>query len=92
MNDEEISFSNLPNTACFKLMTVLTFIWSVAFTISIGSYMLLGPTLVAHLAILIAVFFTADIFRRTRSANVHHCDAMRNPRDGTALYDDMWGA
>jgi hypothetical protein len=92
MNDDRNPLSALPKTTRFQIMTMLSFMWSVVFTISIGSYMLFGPTVVAHLAILVGVFFTADIFRRAKSPSIHHRDAMRDPRDGTALYDDLWGA
>lgn len=91
MDDEHNAFSNLPKTTRFQMMTVLAFIWSVAFSFAIGSYMLFGPTLIAHLAVLIALFFTADVFRKARTGRIHHRDVMRNPRDGTALHDDLWG-
>jgi len=92
MNDDRNAMSVLPKTTRFQIMTALAFMWSVVFTVSVGSYMLFGPTVIAHLAILGAIFFTADIFRRAKSRASHHRDAMRNPRDGTALYDDVWGS
>ena len=45
-----------------------------------------------HMAVLIAIFFTADIFRRARAQGLSHRDAMRNRGDRTVLYDDVWGA
>ena len=45
-----------------------------------------------HAAVLIAIFFTSDIFRRARAQGLSHRDAMRNRGDGTVLYDDVWGA
>lgn len=92
MNDDRNPLSPLPKTTRFQIMTALAFMWSVVFTISIGAYILFAPMVIAHLAILIGVLFTADIFRRATSRTVHHRDSMRDPRDGTALHDDMWGA
>lgn len=41
---------------------------------------------------LLVLFPTAGVFRRTRYRAVSHRDAMRDPRDATVLYDDIWGA
>ena len=92
MNDEQNAFSSLPKKTRFQIMTTLSFMWSAVFTVSIGSHMLFGPSVIAHVAVLLAIFFTADIFRRARGHAFHHRDAMRDPRDGTARYDDLWGA
>ena len=92
MNVDKNPLSNLPKTTGFQIMTVLSFMWSIIFTMSIGSYMLFGPTVIAHVLVLIGIFFTADIFRRAGGKAMTHRDAMRNKKDGTALYDDVWGA
>jgi hypothetical protein len=92
MNDDRNPLSTLPKTTRFQIMTALSFLWSALFTVSIGAYMLFGPTVIAHLAVLVGIFFTADIFRRANDRTMHHRDAMRNPEDGTARYDDLWGA
>lgn len=87
----------LPKMVRFQYMSILAFMWSAVFTIWTGWMFVFGPSVVAHLLILVAMFFTADVFRRaqnrSRAAVVpHHRDAMRNPKDGTVLYDDLWGA
>jgi len=92
MDDEQNAFASLPKITRFQIMTVLSLMWSVVFTVFIGSHVLFGPTMIAHLFVLVAVFFTADIFRRGRQSTLHHRDAMRNKRDGTTMYDDIWGA
>ena len=92
MNEERNAFSRLPKTTRFQLMTVLAVFWSAVFTISFSAYHYFGATVVAHVAVLLAVFFTADVFRRTREGRFHHRDAMRRASDGTARYDDLWGA
>jgi len=53
---------NLPRVVSFQLMTILSYMWSVVFTISIGSYFALWPTILGHTAILVGVFFTGSVF------------------------------
>ena len=36
--------------------------------------------------------FLLGVFRRAGHRTVSHRDAMRDPRDATVLYDDIWGA
>ncbi|MEQ9642060.1 MAG: hypothetical protein RIM84_18700 [Alphaproteobacteria bacterium] len=91
--DENLNpLSRLPKMVRFQYMMILSFMWSTVFTLWIGSAMVLGPTVIGHVAVLIAVFFTADVFRRARAQAGHHRDRMRDGRDGTVLYDDVWGA
>ncbi len=91
MDHEKNPLSALPKMVRFQVMMALSFMWSSVFTIWVGSVMVLGPSVLAHVMVLIAVFFTADVFRRAQAQAVGHRDAMRDPRDGTVLYDDVWG-
>ena len=52
----------LPRIVSFQLMTILAYMWSVVFTISIGSYFALWPTILGHTAVLVGVFFTGSVF------------------------------
>ena len=92
MDDEQNAFALLPKITRFQIMTVLSLMWSAVFTAYVGSYLIFGPTVIAHVVVLLAIFFTADIFRRAEKSTLHHRDAMRNERDGTAHHDDLWGA
>ena len=64
MDDQKNAFFLLPKTTRFQIMTVLSVMWSVVFTAFIGSHILFGPTVMAHMVVLLAIFFTADMFRR----------------------------
>jgi membrane protein YdbS with pleckstrin-like domain len=44
------------------IMTVLAWMWCIAFGITIGSVVFMGISMVAHVAILFMVFFTASVF------------------------------
>lgn len=81
----------LPKTVRFHYMMILAFMWCSIFTVWTGWIVMYGPSVLAHTLLLIGVFFTGDIFQRADKASLNHRDAMRNPKDGTALYDDLWG-
>ena len=57
----------LPKIVQFQFMTTLAFMWSFIFTMWIGSMQFFGPSAVAHMLVLIGVFFTAEIFKKARS-------------------------
>ena len=62
MNSDYNGIANLPNMVKFQLMIVLSFMWSIIFTLMIGSFLVLGPTIVLHIFFLIGVYFTSEIF------------------------------
>ena len=41
---------------------------------------------------LLGLLLSAELPRVARHRPVSHRDAMRDPRDATVLYDDIWGA
>ena len=41
---------------------------------------------------LLGLLLAGGVFRRARLQAASHRDAMRDPRDATVLYDDIWGA
>ena len=55
---------HLPKMVRFQFMTTLAFMWSFIFTMWIGSMAFFGPLAIAHMLVLIGVFFTADIFHK----------------------------
>ena len=56
----------LPKIVRFQFMTTLAFMWSFIFTMWIGSLSVFGPSAIAHTLVLIGVFFTAEIFRKSQ--------------------------
>jgi hypothetical protein len=91
MHPDRNPLRNLPRIVRFQYLLILSYIWSVVFTIWVGSTLVLGPTIAGHSVLLVAIFFTSGIFRHARSHAANHRDAMRDARDGTVLYDDLWG-
>ncbi len=66
MNSDNNGLSDLPNIVKFQLMTVLSFMWSIIFTLMVGSYLVLGPTLILHILFLLGIYFTSEVFRKVK--------------------------
>ena len=79
------------------------YVGSVILAMYIGAIALIGPSIAAHTILLIGIFFTAEIFRRsrrsvlktdvgsTRSGLLSYDMQFKDPADGGAMYDDVWG-
>lgn len=91
MDDEINPFNKLPKTVRFQLMTTLAYMWCTIFSLSIGSYVFFGTSVIFHTLFLIGVFFTADLFRRANKDRIDHRMAYRDKKDGGVMYDDIWG-
>ncbi|MEQ8665160.1 MAG: hypothetical protein RIC16_05490 [Rhodospirillales bacterium] len=92
MDESRNPLARLPKIVRFQLMSVLALMWSVVSCVWIGAVSLIGPSMAAHSILLVGVFFTADIFRRTnRHEILDHRSRFRDPSDGCARYDDLWG-
>ena len=66
MSPNKNPLKHLPKIVRFQFMTTLAFMWSFIFTMWIGTMAFFGPSAIAHLLILIGVFFTADVFRKAK--------------------------
>ena len=92
MDPKQNPLRALPKVVRFQYMLMLSYMWSTVFTVWVGSAMAFGWSVAGHTVLLVGLFFIADLFRRARAQAASHRDRMRNPRDNTVLYDDVWGA
>lgn len=76
----------------FQYMLILSDMLSTIFTMWVGSASTFGRSVAGHTVLLVGVFSTADVFRRARARVANHREVMRDPRDNTVFFDDMWGA
>ena len=67
MSSDNNGLASLPKIVKFQLMTLLSFMWSIIFTLMVGIYLVLGPTLLLHVLFLIGVYFTSDVFKKVKS-------------------------
>ena len=92
MDADSNGLFRLPKIVRFQLMTYLALMWSVVFCVWVGAVAMIGPSMAAHAILLVGVFFTADIFRRSASQeNLDHRERFKDPADGCTRYDDVWG-
>ena len=64
MDSRHNALSNLPVSTRFQLMSVLSWMWSVIFSLGIGSYYVFGLSVVFHILVLLGVFATYVVFER----------------------------
>ena len=67
MSSEINGLSELPNIVKFQLMILLSFMWSTVFTLMVGSYLVLGPSVLLHVLFLVGVFFTSTVYKNSKS-------------------------
>ena len=66
MNERLSPLKNYPLSTAHMMMQLLAWMWSVVFSIAIGSYLAFGITAIAHLAILGALFMTLAVFQNAQ--------------------------
>ena len=66
MRSEINGLSELPNMVKFLLMTLLSFMWSIVFNFMVGSYLVLGPSVLFHVLFLAGIFFTSDVYKQSK--------------------------
>ena len=88
MDADKNPLMRLPKTVRFQLMTYLSVMWCMIFTVWTGWLMTLGPSIFAHLIILVGIFYTHKIFKD--STKMTHRDQYKDS-DGGVKYDDIWG-
>ena len=89
MDSNNNPLRNLAPIHRFQIMTVLSLMWTCIFCAAAGLWMWYGEILAAHLLVALGVLITGITFR-TASQTASYRDYPSN--DGTARYDDVWGA
>ena len=83
MNAEYNPLRNLPKTYKFQVMTYLSVMWCMIFTVWTGWLMTLGPSIFAHLIILVGIFYTHKIFKD--STKMTHRDQYKDSDGGVDI-------
>ena len=89
MDAEKNPLSKLPKPQRFQLMTYLGIMWTTIFCFGIGYWAAYGYLVVLHVLVAFGAVVTGFTFSAARRKT--HRDVMKRA-DGTALYDDIWGA
>ncbi|QJB69466.1 hypothetical protein [Parasphingorhabdus halotolerans] len=90
MNPDSNPLNSLPRVQRFQIMAILSIMWSTIFSTALGSWFYYGELVVGHLAVLLGIFITAGVFKTSQQPLKTYRDHPRE--DGTARYDDVWGA
>jgi len=88
MDPERNPLRGLPKAQRFQIMAMLSFMWSVIFSVGIGTWAWFGELVGFHLLVLVGMFITGWTFG-TAKRSVPRERYVRH--DGTAAYDDIWG-
>ncbi len=81
-------FWKLPATVRFQVMIILSFMWSVIFSVGIGTWSYFGYSVLVHIPIVLGVVFTSWIFQKGQTKSPR--DLIKR-KDSTVMYDDVWG-
>ncbi len=76
MNSKVNPLSRLPRAVSFQIMVVLSWMWSVVFSVWAGSVLAFGASVGIHMILLVGIFFTAEVFRRARKNENESGDRM----------------
>lgn len=79
----------LPPAQRLQLMLFLSVMWTTIFCAVAGLWIWYEEFVIGHLLVCLGFLVTGDTFRKARRS-VTYRDFPR--KDGTARYDDVWGA
>ena len=83
------SLRNLPPAQRFQVMLFLSFMWTTAFCAALGAWLWFGSLMTLHLVLALAIALTGWTFRSANQVTTYRDHPLK---DGTARYDDVWGA
>ena len=89
MDSNRNPLRNLAPIRRFQIMVVLSLMWTCIFCAAAGLWFWYGEILAAHLLVALGALITGITFRTAGQAKSYRDHAAS---DGTARYDDVWGA
>lgn len=89
MDSESNPLKNLAPIRRFQAMVFLSVMWTTIFCAGAGVWYLYGELIVLHLLLAFGVLATGVTFHAANQVTTYR-DYPRE--DGTARYDDVWGA
>lgn len=90
MDEKKNPLRRLPHVQRFQIMSVLGLMWTLIFCISTGAWLWFGHLAVAHVLFAGGFLVTGLTFWSADKRGRTYRDYPR--KDGTARYDDVWGA
>ena len=81
-------FWRLPMAHRFQIMMILSFMWSIIFSVGIGTWSFFGYSVLLHIPIVLGIVLTSWTFTEVQSKSPR--DLIKR-EDSTPMYDDVWG-
>ncbi len=89
MDSDRNPLKNLPPVQRFQMMVYLSIMWTTLFCAGAGAWFWYGELILLHVLVAFGVLATGLTFHGASRAGTYR----DHPRhDGTARYDDVWGA
>ncbi len=94
MDSDRNPLRALPPAQRLQAMIILSVMWTTIFCLSTTSWLWYGELVLGHVFVLLGIAITAMTFRSASEEKEPGVAGYRHhPRkDGTARYDDVWGA
>jgi hypothetical protein len=89
MDSDRNPLNTLPRAQRFQIMVVLSLMWTSIFCAGAGAWFWYGELLLAHILVALGVAFTGATFHSAAKQAIYRDYPQA---DGTARYDDVWGA
>ncbi len=89
MDPDVNPLNTLPAAQRFQAMLFLSMMWTTLFCAAAGAWLWYGEVLIAHALVALGFAVTGLVFRRSTVVATYRDYP---EKDGTARYDDVWGA
>ena len=89
MDPDANPLRHLPPVQRFQIMVYLSIMWTTIFSAASGAWLWYGHLMIGHVLIASGFLATGWTFHQANTVRTYR-DQPR--KDGTARYDDVWGA
>lgn len=89
MDSDRNPLNVLPRAQRFQIMVVLSLMWTAIFCTMSGVWFLYEELVILHMLFALGIALTGATFHSARRLETYRDHPKR---DGTARYDDVWGA
>ena len=89
MDSETNPLRHLPPIRRFQAMVLLSIMWTTIFCAGAGAWLWYGELIVLHLLVALGFLVTGLTFHQAKRVATYRDYPLK---DGTARYDDVWGA
>ena len=89
MDPDRNPLRGLPSVQRFQIMLYLSLMWTTIFCSAAGAWLWYGEIMVAHALIALGIVATGWTFTHVNNVKTYRDHPLT---DGTARYDDVWGA